>query len=77
MIFYVNDEVNLAFLHDVVGGGRKLSHRIRSNDVVMMKSLSVGHQKLAKQFVLFTFRLEKGKSKQKKYFERLSRIERF
>lgn len=57
--FYVNDKVNLAFLHGEV------VEKIKQYDLSWWKAYQVEHQKLAKQFVLFTF---SGRKKGKKIF---------
>lgn len=52
MIFYVNDKVNLAFLQTLY---EKEVEEISRTMLSWWKAYQVGHQKLAKQFVLFTF----------------------
>lgn len=64
MIFYVNDKINLALPLTSIVFVEKIQSYQESNDVVMMKNLSGGHQGLGSNLCCEHFPVEKTKGKQ-------------
>lgn len=68
MIFYVNDKINLALPLTSIVFVEKIQSYQESNDVVMMKNLSGGHQGLGSNLYCERFPVEKTKGKQRVFW---------